>query len=254
MGLERLTPTAILEVGSNDEVLARYEATHNQTKAYMKNMISVGIVAFAAMLLAQRVGQAQGTMLYLSSLSQTYTDAKPVGSDSWLAARFVTGNNPGGYTFDSVQLGMADGSGSPSGFAVMLYSRSTNVFAILPGSSLGALSGPASPSSAGVYSYTPTTSLTLLPSTPYFVVATAGTAVANGAFNWGLSAYPPGIATGGWAEGNVLYRSTDGGSSWSQPLPYQGIGQVAIYATAIPEPGALSLALLAGLLLMRHRR
>jgi hypothetical protein len=254
MDLARLTPTAILEGWSNDDVLVPYQTTNNQTRAYMKNIVSIGIVAFAAMLLSQRVGQAQGTMLYLSSLSQTYTDTKPVGSDSWLAARFVTGNNTGGYTLDSIQLGMADGSGSPSGFAVMLYSRSGNPAAILPGNSLGALSGPASPSSAGVYSYTPAASLTLSPGTHYFVVATAGTAVANGAYNLGLSAYPPATATGGWGAGNVIYRSTDGALTWSQPLPYQGIGQFAIYATAIPEPGALTLAILGGLLLMRHCR
>ncbi len=36
--------------------------------------------------------------------------------------------------------------------------------------------------------------------------------------------------------------------------PYLGIGQLAIYATAVPEPAAFSLAVLGGLLLLRYRR
>jgi hypothetical protein len=219
----------------------------------MKNIVPGSIAVLAAMLLSPHAAQAQGTTLRLSSLSQTYTGAKGVGSDLWLAEWFRTGSNLGGYTLDSIQLGMADASGNPSGFAVMLYSQSGNATGIDPGSSLGSLTGSDSPSTTGVYSYTPTVELTLRPGTAYFVVMTAGAAVGTGAYNWGESAFPP-DRTGGWGTDNAIFRSTDGASGWSPSLPYQGIGQFAIYATAIPEPGALSLTLLGGLLLMRHRR
>jgi MYXO-CTERM domain-containing protein len=220
----------------------------------MKHIVLSSIVAVAATLLSPQAAQAQGTMLRLSSLSQTYTGTKAVGGDSWLAVPFVTGNSPGGYTLDSVQLGMADASGNPSGFSVMLYSRSGDTGAILPGSSLGSLTGSTSPTSAGVYSYTPAAGLTVSPGTYYFVVLTGTTVVADGAYSWGLSAYPPATGSDGWWEGNEIRRSVDGASGWPLALPYQGIGQLAIYATAVPEPGAFSLAILGGLLLMRRRR
>ncbi len=178
----------------------------------MKHIVLGSTAALLTALLSHHAAQAQGT-LYLSSLSQNYTGTRAVGSNSWLAALFLPGSNPGGYTLDSIQLGMADASGSPSGFAVMLYSQAHIGSATLPGSSLGSLTGSASPSTAGVYSYTPPANLTLSPNTDYFVVLTAATAVGNGAFNWGLSAYPPATASGGWAEGNGILRSTDGASN-----------------------------------------
>lgn len=220
----------------------------------MKNIVLGSVAALATALLSPHAAQAQGTTLYLSSLSQTYTGSAAVGSDSWLTDRFSTGSNPGGYTLDSVQLGMADASANPSGFAAMLYSSTGLPAGIFPGSNLGTLLGPASPSIAGVYSYTPAASLRLSPGTDYFVVLTAATAVASGAFNWGLSAYPPTTAGAGWGEGNGVFRSANGASGWSAAGPYLGTAQFAIYATAIPEPGALSLALLGGLLLLRYRR
>jgi MYXO-CTERM domain-containing protein len=219
----------------------------------MRNILLASIVASMVTSVIPDVGQAQGKMLYVSSLSQTYTGTGAVGSDLWLAATFRTGNNSGGYALDSVQLGMADASGNPSGIAVMLYANSGSPGGPTPGANLGGLSGPASPSTAGVYSYAPTASLTLSPATFYFVVLTAGTAIANGAYSWGLSAYPP-IASAGWAGINGILQSPTGTSGWSQALPYQGMGQFAIYATAVPEPGVLSMAVLGGLLFLRRRR
>jgi len=219
----------------------------------MKNVILSGVVALASTLLSSHLGQAQSSTRYLSSLSQTYTGVEAVGSDSWLAERFSTGSNPGGYTLDSIQLGMGDASGNPAGFAVMVYTNSGSAQGVFPGGSLGSLAGVASPSTAGVYSYTPPGNLTLSPGTYYFVVLTAGTAIADGAYNWGLSAYPP-SSSEGWAERNGAFRSSNGISGWSSVVPYQGIGQLAIYATPIPEPGVLGLVVLGGLLLVRHRR
>lgn len=85
------------------------------------------------------------------------------------------------------------------------------------------------------------------------MVLTAATVVANGAFNWGLSAYPP-SGSGGWGGADAMLRSADGITGWREPLPYNGDPQLAIYATAVPEPGVLSLAIMGGLLLLRHRR
>jgi hypothetical protein len=214
----------------------------------MKNLIIGGVIAFAG-ILAPQIVQAQGTMTYVSSLSQTSTGSPSVGSDSWLAADFGTGNNASGYMLNSIQLGMAGASGNPSNFMVMLYSAISGG-ALLPGSSLGTLNGSLNPTTAGIYTYTPASNLTLLPGL-YFIVLTAGTTVANGAYSWSESAYPPSINY--WGVGNGVIHSSNGTSGWS-PTPYLGIAQFAINATAIPEPGVSSLFALVGLAFLWHRR
>jgi hypothetical protein len=80
-----------------------------------------GMIALAVGLSGPQTGEAQGTT-YLSNLGGTSSGSTAVGSDSWLAVSFHTGNNPGGYFLDSFQLGINDETGTPSGFTVMLYS------------------------------------------------------------------------------------------------------------------------------------
>jgi hypothetical protein len=218
----------------------------------MKKIILSGIVVFAASLLAPQIAQAQGTVVYLSNLGQPSTGSLAVGSDLWLAAGFVTGTNSGGYLLDSVELGMTEASGNPSGFTVLLYARSSNPNAFLPGNSLGTLTGSLSPVTSGVYTYTPSSILALLPRAHYFVVLTAATTVANGAYQWSLASanYNP---NGGWASVQPYnpYHSSDG-SSW---IAYLGNNpQLAISAGAVPEPGAFGLLVLGGLGFLWHRR
>ena len=190
-------------------------------------------------------------MTYLSSLSQTSTGSPSVGNDSWLAATFGTGNNAGGYSLDSIQLGMADASGTPSGFTVMLYSAISGG-ATLPGSCLGTLNGSLDPTTAGIYTFTPAASLTLSPHTGYFIVLTGGTTVVNGAYSWSESTFPP-SSSDNWSANNFVLHSSNGTSGWS-PTPYLGIAQFAINATPIPEPGVLGLFGFGGLAFLWHRR
>ena len=70
----------------------------------MKKIVAIVFVLGS---LALRV-QAQGPFTYLSSFSQSSAGSRAVGSDSWLAATFTSGTNPGGYLLNSVQLGLAD--------------------------------------------------------------------------------------------------------------------------------------------------
>jgi hypothetical protein len=216
----------------------------------MKNIIICGIIFCAVVLLAPQIAEAQGT-LYLSSISQTSTGTVSVGSDSWLAAEFGTGSNAGGYMLNSIQLAMTDASGNPSGFSIMLYSSADMFGAVLPAGSLGTLTGSASPTAAGVYAYNAPPTLSLSPSTVYFIVITSSTTVANGAYNWSESAYPPGVNS--WGIGNGMLRSGNGTSGWS-PTPYLGIPQLAIFATPTPEPGVAGLFALGGLLAAFQRR
>jgi hypothetical protein len=209
------------------------------------------IITFAVALLIPQITLPQGTMTYLSNLNQASAGSFAVGSDSWLAALFVTGTNASGYTFDSFQLGMADASGSPIGFTVMLYTAFTGV-GTRPGSNLGTLDGSLNPTAAGIYTYIPAANITLSPGTQYFVVLTAGTTIANGAYEWDYAntySYNP---SSGW-EGGPTLSSSSGSSFWRSNLPGD-YPEFAINATAIPEPGVLCLFGLGGLAFLWHRR
>ena len=188
---------------------------------------------------------AQGPMTYLSNLSQTPAAYENVGSNSWLALGIVTGNNPAGYLLDSVQLKMADATGAPSGFRVRLYADANNGSGPFPGSSLVTLTGSTDPSSSGLYTFSPSLTLTLSPGENYFVVVTSDSAVADGAYNWSRTASSTYQSSDNWrliSNGNPLFSSGNGfwGSVPDGPNTYL---QFALTATPIPEPGTLGLLL-----------
>ncbi len=199
-------------------------------------------------LLGAQIGRGQGSITYISNLAQPSSGAVAVGKDSWIAALFFTGGNTGGYLLDSVQLNMADDSGSPGGFSVMIYAQGGSSIGIFPGSSLGTLSGSANPSTGGVYTFTAVPGLTLSSATPYFIVIAANTTVATGAYEWslaGVNSYSSSDSwgvTGGVSSG--VFRSSTGSSWTSLSATYP---QFAINATAAPEPGTLGLLALGGL-------
>ena len=216
----------------------------------MKNIVIIGgVIVLVFGFLTPQIAQAQGT-IYLSNLGEPSTGSRAVGSNSWLAVPFVKGINDGGYILNSIQLGVADASGNPGGFTVMLYTPNHLYFAY-PGNSLGTLSGSADPATGGVYTYSPAGNLTLSEFTEYLIVLTAGTAVANGAYQWSFTSTSSYNQAGRWSIGTFAgpgpFSTSADGSSWSTiPTTYL---QLAINATAVPEPGGLSLFVLGGLLL-----
>ena len=204
----------------------------------MKEIIINSLIVFGLGLLLPQNAKGQGTIPYLSNLAQPSAGNLAVGSDSWLATEFFTGNSVGGYILNSVQLGITDASGNPSGFAVMIYDLG-GFGGPAPGNSLGTLNGSPNPATGGTYTYTPAIPLMLSSSTTYFIVLTAGSAVADGAYDWsyaGANSYNPG---GGWSSrGGSFFISSDG-SLWG---PGSVVGpQYAITATPIPEPSVFSL-------------
>jgi hypothetical protein len=215
----------------------------------MRKTIISGIIVSVFGLLAPHIAQAQGT-IYVSSLGLTSSGSASVGSDSWLATDIRTGTNAGGYLLNSVQLALTDASGTPSGFTAMIYNINPLIEVPVPGSSLGTLNGSLDPVAGGVYTYSPASTLTLSPSTVYFIVLTAGTAVANGAYEWSVvNIFAPTIS-GGWIGDRILLSSSVG-LNWTQ-VP-SALPQFAISAIAVPEPSTLGLLALGGFFLIRHR-
>ena len=216
----------------------------------MKKIMMSGVIAYAVVLLAPELVQAQGTMTYLSDLDQASSGSLAVGSDSWLAVGFNTGTNSSGDTLNSIQLRMADASGTPSGFTAMLYTA-FNGQRPVPGSSLGTLDGSLNPTTAGIYTFTLASNLTLRGQ--YFIVLTAGTTVANGAYEWsyaGANSYNP---SGGWLSQGGVWTFSNG--SFDSPFTFTAFpSQFAINATPIPEPGVLGLFGFGGLAFLWDRR
>jgi hypothetical protein len=213
----------------------------------MKNAIMSGVIVVAMGLLAPQTVWCQGT-LYVSSLDQPSAGSAEVGSDSWVAAWFRTGSNPGGYALDSLQLDMTPATGDPGGFTVQLYTAGNYNGTEVPVSSLATLTGSSDPVTAGVYTYT-ASGLTLSSSSDYYVVLTAGTPVATGAYDWSFD-NSTADTSGGWSGSDYLLSSSDG-SSWK---PNFEDAQFSLTATAVPEPDTLVLMGLPGGLFFVWRR
>lgn len=176
---------------------------------------------------------AQG-VLQVSNLGQTPISKAIVASDDWIAQSFgILVTDPNKYTLDSIQLQMDPGTKSPAGFSLSLYSSTGNAqvgFGNVPGTFLGALTGP-DPAAGGIFTYTPTGTITLSGGV-YFVVATAATPAVQGGYVW--SATDVGAQNGTWGI-NDVYASSANGSNWT-PTIRQNIFQMAIFTTPTPEP------------------
>jgi hypothetical protein len=179
---------------------------------------------------------SQGTV-YVSNLGQTPTASAAIGSDSWIAQSVITGTDSSGYTLNSIKLLMDAASGSPSGFNVSIYSS----FSGEPNDNLGNLAD-SDPSAGGVFTYT-ASGLTLSDSTIYYVVVTSATPVAQGAYIWSMA-----NAAVGSDQWNIddLYYSSGNGSSWAVGARGDAF-QLAVYATAVPEPSVYGLLVLGSL-------
>ena len=216
----------------------------------MKQTIISSLIGFALALLAPQIVQAQGTMAYLSSLDSTSAGSLAVGSNSWWGVYWGTGTNASGYTLDSIQLAMTDATGSPRNFTVMLFEGGEFITGLLMGTNIGTMDGSLSPTTAGLYTFTPASNITLLPRENYEIVLTAGTAVANGAYDWSNAGAYSYNESGGWF-GSFSLASTDG-INWNELL--HDYPQYAITVTDVPEPGVLSLFGWGGVAFLWHRR
>ena len=220
----------------------------------MRRTIISAIIASVLGLLAPQTLPAQGTT-YMSNLNQPSVGSLAVGSNSWMGAVFLAGNNPDGYTLNSVELALSNASGNPADLRVMIYYAGGG--GAVPAFSLGTLNGSLDPVGAGIYTYTPADPITFARNSPYAIVLTSGTAVVDGSYQWsyaGTNSYNP---IGGWSTPPSTVAgvwSSINGSPGSWVKNVTAFPQFAVEATAVPEPGVLSLFVLGGLHLVWHRR
>jgi hypothetical protein len=229
-------------------------------KQLKKKVLIKAIFIITIAFLAPQICRAQETT-YLSNLGQTPVGAEGIGSNLWLGVTFKTGTNTGGYFLDAFQLSMANeesAGGRPGGFSVTLYSDESADRFPVPGNRVATLGDSADPATAGIYTYTPPDNLTLSPNTFYSVVITASTPYI------GPEAAPMGYLWSFMDSPNPLaYNPSDGWYDWNWDVSHDGVNWVAvprdtfqysIIAEPVPEPGVLSLSVVAGFLFAMHRR
>lgn len=212
----------------------------------------VAILTLALSVLSAPTARAQGTTTYLSNLGQAGAGSLAVGTNSWVAIAFYTGTNASHYEINSIQLAMADATGAPSNIKVMISLPAAGTYFPYPSSRfLGTLSGSLDPTTSGSYTYTPTTTITLLGGYPYFIVLTADTLVANGAYELSYANANFYQASGGWSFGGMWTDAT-GKGAWiaiNSTFPL-----FAVSATTVPEPSGVGLLALGGSCCLYFRR
>ena len=215
----------------------------------MKKMIRRGFIVVMVAMLARYSVWSQGT-IFVSNLGQPSAGSLTVGSDSWLAAvywhgkqsrricaRFRAVGHDASLRVSQRFHGDALFSGRWRSSSSWKQPRHPDCFV-------------SDPMAGGLYTYT-ASGLTLSPETDYFIVLTAGTRLASGAYAWSFENTSTGSSSGGWGTDLPTLQSSDGLTWGSRPFDYP---QFALSATAVPEPETLYLLGLPGLLFIAWRR
>jgi hypothetical protein len=188
------------------------------------------VISILCPLFCALAAQAQTNFIPVSNLNQPTAEHNGVWNTESLAAPFTTGNTAASLSVVSVSLASANGSGGH--FNLSLYSDAGGS----PGSSLAALSGNDSPTSAGTYTYTNTSPLVLSADTTYWIVASSPDATGATAFQWNLTFSAALDAGSMWTTGGGKYNS---GGGWNSSGG--GVYQQFSVTVANPVPPALAI-------------
>ena len=183
----------------------------------------------------------------INNTSQSVTGVAPINFSDWNGNKFV--NDASSRNLQSITLSMGGAADTSGAFQVELHSNSGG----LPGGLLGVLTGNGNPATAGLYTYSTGSTITLSPNTTYWVVAKVTSGLGDYSWNYTSTTTQSGTGTlGGFSE------STNQGGSWSaENVSFPSMFSVT--ATAVPEPASyaamLGIAALGfGVISRRYRR
>lgn len=201
------------------------------------------IAAFA--FLGLPTGKAE---LVLDNTSSSPEGLITATSTAWIAQGFTT--SAGAWTLDDVSMRIQQLTGGGN----LLLSIHQDSGSNAPGSLLADLSGNSAPTTAALYTYSPTASLSLLGNTTYWVVGR----VTSGGARYRFTRVPGGApySTADWSVPTPRsLLSANSGSSWVDVGNFM-VSINATEATAVPEPGTWAAAVLlaAGAALTRWRK
>ncbi len=165
--------------------------------------VVAGFLLCTLLLLTPTGAHAQTSQVLVSNFGQG--GATTSGSEHGLAQGFRTGNNTAGYRLTSIELLLGVQTGASPFPTVTLHSGSPT------GSKVADFTAPSSATGAAVYTFIPTTTVTLEMNTDYWVVATGGT------IGWVWSVTGPGedaTSATGWSIANRAQWFDPDSGSW----------------------------------------
>ncbi len=194
--------------------------------------------------------ESRGSTTYISSVDGSNSGGFMVGTTP-VAESFRTGGASGGYLLDSVSLFMGGRTTGASGFRVAIYSDQG---AGVPWTQLGLLAGNNNPGS-GLFEYSGL-SLFLDRETTYWVVASANNTGSFSGYTWGFSQSVAYTGTDGWSIDIAGYcEAAINFGRWGAFSPYRnGLLQLSVSATPVPEPASWALLVGATALMICQRR
>ena len=147
----------------------------NRATASHMYLLPVLGATLAVFLFGGGVAHAQTSQALVSNLGQTFQTVGAVLPDG-TAQGFRTGPTGTGYTLTSIDLELQFVPAATQFPTITLHSGSA------AGSKVADFTAPSTPGSLDVYTFTPTTTVTLAPNTDYWVVATSGVV----GIDWGV--------------------------------------------------------------------
>jgi hypothetical protein len=173
------------------------------------------------------------------------------GGPSMIAGAFDTGN-ASLYNLNSIALRMDNAFGTPGGgFNLSVWTDNAGV----PDTLIGTLTGNADPATAGTYTYN-ASGITLSPLTQYWVVATSLSSNPDpqNYYFWAVTQSNAYSSSGGWSMVTGVNYGSNDGTNWEAQAPDYTL-QFSVTATAVPEPGTVTLIMLcAGVAALKRLR